>query len=79
MKLKFSPQISEKTLNVKFNKNPSSGSCSWRINRRTHIMKLIVAVRNFENAPKNELIHMRTDYVMFRSAMNPNMKFISKK
>ena len=38
--------------NMKFNENPSSGSgvitCGW-----TDMMKLKVAFRSFENAPKN--------------------------
>jgi hypothetical protein len=48
MKLEFSPQVFEKVLNTKFNQNPSIGS--WVV---ADMMKLIVAFRNFANAPKN--------------------------
>ena len=52
MKLEFSRQISEKSPNIKFHENPSSGSrvvpCG-----QTDMTKLIVAFRNFVNAPKN--------------------------
>jgi hypothetical protein len=50
--LEFSRQIFEKYLNLEFHENPSSGSrvipC-WR----TDMTELIVAFRNFANAPKN--------------------------
>ena len=53
MKLEFSRQIFEKVSNIKFHQNPSSGSrvvpCG-----RTDMTKLIVAFRNFANAPKKE-------------------------
>jgi len=49
MKLEFSRQIFEKSSNIKFHENPSSGS---RINGRTD-RNLIVAFRNFTNSPKN--------------------------
>jgi hypothetical protein len=52
----LSQQIFEKSPNIKFHKNPSSGSqvvpCE-RKDRRTVMTKLIVAYRNFVNAPKN--------------------------
>jgi hypothetical protein len=55
MKLEFFWQISETYTNIKFHKNPSSGSrvvpCG-RTDRQT--TKLIVAFRNFVNAPKND-------------------------
>ena len=41
MKLEFSRQIFEKVSNIKFHQNPSSGNMT----------KLIVAFRNFANAP----------------------------
>jgi len=55
--------IFEKKSSIKFHKNPSIGphwgpSCSMRTNsrpgRRTDTLKLIVASRNFVNAPKKE-------------------------
>jgi hypothetical protein len=54
MKLEFSPTF-ETYLNVKFNKNPSSGSRVQygQTDRHTDITKLIVAFRNFANALKN--------------------------
>ena len=55
MKLEFSRQIFEKSSNIKFHENPSSGSRVVPC-RRTDMTKLIVAFRNFANAPKNYLI-----------------------
>jgi hypothetical protein len=52
MKLEFSRQIFEKSSNIRFHQNPSSGSrvvpCA-----QTDMRKLNVAFRNFANAPKN--------------------------
>ena len=52
MELEFSRQISEKSYNIKFHENPSSGSgvvpCG-----RTERKKLIVDFRNFTKASKN--------------------------
>jgi hypothetical protein len=56
--------IFEKHLNITFYKNPSSwsrvvpygrtdGQTDRRAGRRTDMMKLIVALRNFESAPKS--------------------------
>ena len=56
MKLEFSQQIFEKSSNVKVHQNPSSGSrvvSRGRTDRRTEMTKLIVAFRNFANAPKD--------------------------
>jgi len=51
MKLEFSRQIFEKSTNIKFHENPSSGSrvvpCG-----RTDMTKLIAAFRYFANVPK---------------------------
>ena len=51
MKFEFSRHILEKVLNIKFRQNPSSGSrvvpCG-----QTDMTKVIVAFRNFTNAPK---------------------------
>ena len=56
MKLEFSERIFEKSSNIKFRQNPCNGSrflsCEWT-DRRTDMIKLIVAFRNFSNAPKN--------------------------
>jgi hypothetical protein len=53
MKLQFPGQIFEKYLNVKLRENPSNGSAvpCGRTDGLTD-MKLIVAFRNFANAPK---------------------------
>jgi hypothetical protein len=58
MTLEFAGQIFEKSSNIIFYENPSSGSqtvpCRWtdgRTNRRTDMMKLIVTFHNFANAP----------------------------
>jgi len=56
MKLEFSRQSFEKYSSIRFHENPSSGSpvVPYRqTDRRTHMTKLIVAFRNFVNAPKN--------------------------
>jgi hypothetical protein len=60
MKLEFSRQIFEKYSSIKFHENPSSGSkvvaCGQTDGRtygQTDLMMLIVAFRNFANAPKN--------------------------
>jgi len=56
MKLEFSQQILEKYSNIIFCKNPSSGSqvhpCG-HMDRQIDMMKLIVAVQNLVNMPKN--------------------------
>ena len=53
MTLEFSRQIFEKSLNIKFHENPSSGSrivpCE-RTDRPTDMTKLLVAFRNFMKA-----------------------------
>jgi hypothetical protein len=54
MKFEFSRQIFEKVSNIKFNQNPFSGSrvvpCG-----QMDMTKLIVAFRNFANAPRKSL------------------------
>jgi len=56
MKLEFSRQFFEKYSNIKFHENRSIGSrvvsCA-QTEGRTDTTKLIVAFRNFSNAPKN--------------------------
>ena len=50
MKLEFCGQVFfSKNTHIKFHENLASGSCS----RRTDMTKLMVAFRNFSNAPKN--------------------------
>jgi hypothetical protein len=54
MKIEFSWQIFEKYSNFKFNENPSDGSLVVPCGQTdTDTTKLIVAFRNFANAPKN--------------------------
>ena len=57
LKLCFSRQILENSLNIRFNGNPSSGKrvvpCG-RTDGRTDMAELIVAFRNFANAPQKE-------------------------
>ena len=50
MTLEFSQQIFERSLNIKFYQNPSSGSRVVPCGQTD--IKLIVAFRNFANAPK---------------------------
>ena len=56
MKFELSRQIFEKSSNVKFHENPSSGSrvvpCG-QMDRQTHMTKLTVAFRTFAKAPDN--------------------------
>jgi hypothetical protein len=57
IKLEFCPEILEKYPNIKFNKNPPTGSrviSRGRLDEPTDMTKLIVAVRNFATAPKNK-------------------------
>ena len=57
MKIEFSQQIFEKSINVKFHQNVSSGSrvphgqTDKLTNGRTDMTKPIVAFRNFVDAP----------------------------
>ena len=56
MTLEYSRRIFEKSSNIKFHENPSSGSrvvlCGWT-DGRPDMTTLIVAFRNSANAPKN--------------------------
>ena len=64
MRLEYSRQIFEKFSNIKLNENLSSGSrvvpCG-----RTDMAKLIVAFRNFENAPKNSTFCPHSVFMCF--------------
>jgi hypothetical protein len=51
MKFEFSRQIFEKVLNIRLYQSPSIGSRIVAF-RQTDMTKLIVAFRNFANAPK---------------------------
>jgi len=59
--LNFLEKILEKFSNTKFNENLSSGGrvpCKCgdeRTHRQTDMTKLIFVIRNFANAPKNDL------------------------
>jgi len=63
-KLEFFQQIFEKSSNIKFNENPSSGSrvvpCG-----RTDMTKLVFAFRSFSKAPVNELSCNSTPIFVF--------------
>ena len=52
IKFEYSGKYFEKYSNIKFHKNPSSGSRVVPYGR-TNMTKIIVAFRNFVNAPKN--------------------------
>jgi hypothetical protein len=69
MKLEFSRQIFEKSSDNRFHQNPSSGSRVFprgQTDGRTD-MKLIVAFRNFANAPKNGYCYSNKKIVMLTS------------
>jgi len=53
MNLELSGQIFAKYSNVKFRENPSVGAELFHADRWTDIAKLILASRNFANAPEN--------------------------
>ena len=58
IKLEFAQHIFEIYLNIKFRENTSSGSSVipyGRTDGRTDMTRLIVAFRNFANAPKNKI------------------------
>jgi len=57
MKLEFLRTNFRKMLNIKFHENPSNGSRVVACGR-TEMMKLIVAFRNFANAPNYQVIYM---------------------
>jgi hypothetical protein len=61
----------EKTTNVKFHENPSSGSRAVPC-RRTGMTKQMVALRNFANAPKKALLQ-RLRYIC-RLSVNYNFR-----
>jgi hypothetical protein len=54
MKLELSQQIIKKYSNIKFHENPVQWkpSCFMRTEGQTDMTKLIVAFRNFANAPE---------------------------
>jgi hypothetical protein len=52
MELELSQQIFEKSSNIKFHEPHPVGAELFRADRRTDMTKLIVAFRNFANAPK---------------------------
>ena len=62
MKLEYSLQIFDKTSNIKFHEDPSSGSrvvpCGW-----TDMTELTVALRNFAQAPKKHS-HVRAGLLL---------------
>jgi hypothetical protein len=64
MKIGFSQQIVEKYLDIKFHENPSSGKQVVPFGQ-TDMTKLIIAFRNFANAPKNELFFVTHVYELY--------------
>jgi hypothetical protein len=65
MKLEFSRQFFEKSKNIIFHENPSSGSRVVPC-RQTDMTKLIVVFRNFANAPKTTNGIVNTDRNLVR-------------
>jgi len=73
MKLDLYQQIFEKYPNIKFHENPCSGSRTvpcGRTDGQTDMTKLIVAFRNFANAPKNDLILFQLPPLPFTGSSN---------
>ena len=63
MKLKFSRQSSEKNLQIpNFMKIRPVGAELFHADRRTNMTKLIVAFRNFTNAPRNKKTYICRPY-----------------
>jgi hypothetical protein len=64
----FFPKEFRRVANIKFQQNPFSGSRVvpyGRTDRRTGMTKLIVAIRNFANAPTNDYFFVRTQQPVF--------------
>jgi hypothetical protein len=86
MKLEFSRQILEKFANIKFHENPYSGSRVFHVDGQTHrwtqtdMTKIMVAFRNFANAPdKTAIMPYSTAACMFSSSLKGwNYKISSK-
>jgi hypothetical protein len=84
MKIDLSRQIFEKCLKMKFNENPSIGSPIVP-SGRTDMTKLIVAFRNFVDAPKSEQqtkkakSHLGIRLVMTPLAVLVDIKTLSNK
>jgi hypothetical protein len=75
----------KKNKNIKFHQNPSSGSrvVCWRTDRQTYTTKLIVAFRNFANAPNkgvdwNYLAPQREKINTIMQLQTPKLKAISR-
>jgi len=72
MKLELSRQIFGLNSNIKFHENPSNwsrvvsyGLADTRIEGRTDMTTLIVALDNFANAPKNHAYGPQTVFMCF--------------
>ena len=78
MKLEFSWQIFEESSNVKFNENLSSGSrvitCGLA-GGQTDLTKLVVAFRNFANAPRKNTKNSETLFVGDGSQLFADFRF----
>jgi len=67
MKVEFSRQIFEKYSKIKFHENPTNGSRVGSFGGgRTDMSKLIVAFRNFVNAPKNRLFRPHSVFICYK-------------
>jgi len=87
MKLEYSRHIFERSSNIKFNKNPYSGSRVvpyGRTDRLTYMTNLIVAFRNFAKATNNDYtllysnnnnIIKATNSYMFQAFLAPFRKY----
>jgi hypothetical protein len=77
MKLKFSRQIFEKSSDIEFNQNPSSGSrvvpCG-----QTEKTELIVAFRDFVNVSKNSWLLISEDCSIYENVSLQHTRFVSQ-
>lgn len=62
MKPEFSKQIFEKSSNFNVHKIHTAGSKKFHADGCTDKKKVIVAFRNFANAPKNRVLKLNRDF-----------------
>jgi hypothetical protein len=79
MKLEFSRQVFEESPNIKFYPNPSRWSQVVPCDGQTDMKNLVVALRNFANAPKTvSNICCAKCFSCFRQSLQPNSGMLSR-